>query len=84
MRNIISIDETSVDSHIQATTGWSKRGERITKITNHERIRYTLTCAILPNKILYTKIVQGSSNAILFTDLSKICVDNYHPMRNTI
>ena len=37
LRNIISVDETSVDSHIQNNTGWSKSGKRITTTTVHKK-----------------------------------------------
>ena len=46
MNNIISIDEVSIDSHIDNNKGWSKYGSKVTKIKNYPRIRYSLVSAI--------------------------------------
>jgi len=64
---IVSIDETSFDTHIRATYGWSKKGERIKKIINTPvRKRKTLTLAITKNGILGYNIINNSSNTINF------------------
>jgi transposase len=64
---IVSIDETSFDTHIRATYGWSKKGERIKKVINTPiRKRKTLTLAITKNGILGYNIINNSSNTINF------------------
>lgn len=48
--DIISIDETSVDTHIGNNYGWSKKGVKITNIKKEIRKRYTIICAISNQK----------------------------------
>ena len=79
---IVSIDETSFDTHIRATYGWSKKGERIKKIINTPvRKRKTLTLAITKNGILGYNIINNSSNTINFSCPRKwrfgICFTKY-------
>ena len=69
---IVSIDETSFDTHIRARYGWSKKGEPIKKIINTSaRNRKTLTLAITKNGILGYNIVNGSSNTNNFYNFLK-------------
>lgn len=64
---IVSIDETSFDTHIRTTYGWSKKGETIKKIINTPtRKRKTLTLAITKNGVLGYNIVNNSSNTNIF------------------
>lgn len=64
---IVSVDETSFDTHIRATYGWSKKGEAIKKIINTPiRKRKTLTLAITKNGVLGHSIVNNSSNTNIF------------------
>ena len=60
---IISIDESSFDTHMNPNYGWSKKGNKITKIFNTpRRIRKTLTLAVSKNKIIGYNIINGASN----------------------
>ena len=64
---IVSLDETSFDTHIRATYGWSKKGEPIKKIINTSvRHRKTLTLAITKSGVIGYNVVNGSSNTINF------------------
>ena len=71
IENIISIDETSIDSHICNTYGWSKRGTRIKNIISHKKIRYSLILAINCNKIIHKEIIKGSVNGEIFLKFIK-------------
>jgi transposase len=62
---IVSIDETSFDTHIRATYGWSKKGERIKKIINTP-VRKRKTLTITKNGILGYNIINNSSNTVNF------------------
>ena len=64
--NIISVDETSIDTYISSDYGWSVKGKIITNIKKKQRIRYTVISAITNNKIIYNKCMKGSANAIDF------------------
>lgn len=66
MSDIISIDETSIDTHIHNIYGWSMRGTKISKIIRKLKKRYTVICAISKAKIIHYKIIKGSANAQLF------------------
>ena len=66
--DIISIDESSIDTHISNNYGWSKTGRRIKRIKTNNRIRYTLICAISRNKIEHYKIIKNSSDSKIFTN----------------
>ena len=84
MDNIISIDESSIDTHIEHDKGWSKYGSKVTKIKNYSRIRYSLILAISNKKIIHYQIVKGSVNGEIFLrffiDLNKKLSneDKYH------
>lgn len=67
MKNIVSIDESSFDNQLAATYGWAERGIRINKKKHIKKImRYSLICAISYKKIIYSKLIIGSVNAISY------------------
>ena len=63
LNNIVSIDETSIDTHIHPNLGWSLRGTELKKTYIRSRIKYTVITAITNKRILNYKIIKGSSNA---------------------
>lgn len=69
--DIISIDETSVDTHIGNTYGWSKKGIKINKIKKNLCKRYTVICAISNNKVIHTKVISNSANGEIFLSFIK-------------
>lgn len=69
--DIISIDETSIDTHIHAYYGWSERGYRINAIKNKGRVRYSVISAISNNKIIHNKLILGSANGEDFKEFVK-------------
>ena len=71
MNEIVSLDETSIDTHINHKYGWGLKGKiiRIKQIAN--RKRYTVICAIDYNKVLHIKIILGSANGEIFIDFIK-------------
>jgi transposase len=84
-QNIISIDETSIDTHIRTTRGWSLKGKRISKHITEQRIRYTMICAISNKEIIKYKMIKGSANGEDFltfikelniTEYNRIFLDN--------
>lgn len=95
--NIVSLDESSFDTHICQQTGWSKKGTRINTILNPVRKRKTLTLAIKNNCVLAHTITNNSSNAVKFETFLKttllpkiknetILMDNvrFHHSKNVI
>jgi transposase len=71
MENIISIDESSMDTHISNNYGWSKKGIKIENILKHSKIRYSLILAINCKKIIHKKIIKGSANGEIFLKFIK-------------
>ena len=71
LSDIISIDETSIDTHISNNYGWSLRGKKISVIKKEKRVRYTVLCAIDMNKVIHIKIINGSANGTIFMDFMK-------------
>ena len=71
LKDIISIDETSIDTHISNNYGWSLKGKKITVIKKEKRVRYTVLCAIDMNKIIHCKIINNSANGTIFIDFIK-------------
>jgi transposase len=70
--NIVSIDESSFDTHIRPQYGWSKKGTPIKKIlTTSTRKRKTLTLAVTKKGVLGKNIINGASNAINFCKFLK-------------
>ena len=78
MKNIISIDETSIDTHLCNKYGWSKKGTKIENIIKETRIRYSLILAINCNKIIHKQIVKGSANGEIFLKFIKDLINKMH------
>jgi len=64
--NIISIDETSIDTHLSHNYGWSVKGKRIVKKIKATKYRYTLICGISNKKVINTRMVKNSANGESF------------------
>jgi transposase len=67
-KNIISIDESSFDTHINSHYGWSTKGNKIEIVKQKQRIRYSVICAISIKKIIGIKIIKGSVNSVIFRE----------------
>ena len=52
LKEIISIDETSVDTNMTPIYGWGKKGKKIIIKNAIPKKRYTLICAINKNKVI--------------------------------
>jgi len=77
--NIISIDETSVDTHINSLYGWSLKGIKIKSIKKAYRSRYTIICGVSNTKVIHYKIIIGSSNSQTFKDfINEIVMKGYN------
>lgn len=62
--NVVSIDESSFDTHMCPNYGWSKKGQPIKKIIKiPSKKRKTLTLAITKNQIIGYNLIDGSSKA---------------------
>lgn len=73
--NIISIDESSFDTHINAHYGWNIKGSSIEVQKVKQRKRFSIISAISIKKIIHTMIVKGSINAEIFTEFIKEVVN---------
>ena len=62
INKVISIDESSFDTHIHNNYGWSKKGEDIKIIKKNKRIRYSVISGVSNDKVILTKIIKGSIN----------------------
>ena len=62
INNIVSIDETSIDTHINPNYGWNLSGKKISIKNSTSRKRYTVICAINNKGIIFTKIINNSAN----------------------
>lgn len=71
MDKIISIDETSFDTHIDNNYGWGLRGKRLTVGKKVGRQRYTVICSIDMKNVVHIKIVEGSANGETFLEFMK-------------
>jgi len=71
INDIISIDETSVDTHINHNYGWCLKGKTIKVLNKYQKIRYTVICAIDKTNILHFKIVKGSADGETFVSFIK-------------
>ena len=69
--NIISIDESSFDTHINSHYGWCKKGVRLIAVKRKQRIRYSVISAISINKVICIKIIKGSVDGIAFINFIK-------------
>lgn len=64
---IVSIDESSFDTHMRPKYGWSTRGTIIKKSINiPTRKRKTLTLAVTNQKVIGYSLINGSSNREIF------------------
>lgn len=72
---IISIDETSFDTHIDSLYGWSLQGKRIIKTKKLCRLRYTIISAISNKKIIYNEIIRKSANSQHFLKFIKKVIE---------
>lgn len=76
--NIISIDETSIDTHIVPISIWGERGTRtVYKRFVNARKRFTVLLATNNKKIICYKIVKNSANSIIFIDFIKDILKKY-------
>lgn len=82
MDNIISIDETSIDSHISNNYGWNKRGKKIVNTITHPKCRYSLILAISNKKVIHRQIIKGSSNGEIFLKFIKDLIKKIHTENN--
>ena len=73
--NIISIDESSFDTHINSHYGWNIKGMRLVAIKRQQRIRYSVVSAISADKIINVNIVKGSINSVTFIEFIKSVVN---------
>ena len=71
LEGIISLDESSFDSHIQHNYGWSKYGTKKVIIKTNKRVRYTLLCATGYKNIINYKIVKNSADKMIFLKFIK-------------
>jgi transposase len=70
--DIISIDETSIDTLITNNYGWNIKGKRILKKNfNVKRIRWTLICGISNRKIVSKMLIKGSAKKENFNEFMK-------------
>ena len=61
-RNIISIDETSIELGMRMNKGWAEKGERCELKVTNKRKRYTLVLAINKTKVIGYKLVENGMN----------------------
>lgn len=71
IENIISIDESSFDTHINSYYGWNIKGESLIVKKVKPRIRYSIISAISIKKVIDVKIVKGSVNGTIFINFIK-------------
>ena len=69
--NIISLDETSTDTHLKYSLGWSKKGSKKQIPLTNKKIRYTMITSISNKKIIHNKIIKNSCNGDIFFDYIK-------------
>lgn len=66
LSDIISIDETSVDTRIIPVYGWSVKGKKLEMKIKAVKKRYTVICAINNTHVIHYEIILGSANAETF------------------
>jgi putative transposase len=69
--DVVSIDETSIDTHIGSNYGWSKKGVTLVKHLKHIKTRYSVVCAVSNRKIIHYTVVKGSINGEIFLNFIK-------------
>lgn len=75
INKVISIDESSFDTHIHNNYGWSAKGEDIKVIKKNKRIRYSVISGISNDRVILTKIIKGSINRFQFMDFMKEIIE---------
>ena len=65
-KNIISLDETSIELGLRQTKGWSKKGTKCVRSLTVKRQRYSLCLAINKTKIIGYELIKGSFNGESF------------------
>jgi putative transposase len=80
--DIISIDESSFDSHLGSNKGWSKKGDKKILIRTNKKIRYSVICSISNKKVFLTKLIKGSCNGKIFLNYIKELI-NKLPKKRT-
>lgn len=74
-RNIISIDETSIELGLRQTKGWTLKGHRCFRKSTIKRQRYSLLLAINKTKVIGFQLVKNSFNGESFkTFISDIII----------
>jgi transposase len=66
LTDIISIDESSFDTHINYDIAWAEKGKNVKIALKNQRKRYTVVAAISNNKIVNLHTIKGASNAETF------------------
>ena len=75
--DVVSIDESSFDSRMRSTHGYSAKGERIRhKQTVTSRNRHSLCCGVSVSGIEAYRIVEGSMNTFEFIQYLKDLLPN--------
>lgn len=64
--NYNNVDETSVELYSKPKMGYSKKGHKCIVNKINKRKRYSLITSMDRNKIIYTKIIDGSVNGEIF------------------
>lgn len=77
--NIISIDESSFDTHINSHYGWNKKGKELTVSKIKQRVRYSVISAISNKKIIYSQIIKGSVNGDTFLTFIQNVINKISP-----
>ena len=77
INNIVSIDESSFDTHIHANYGWSLKGTPIEVIKKKPRERFSVISGITNKKVIYTELVKGSVNKVGFTGFMSSLPDSH-------
>lgn len=75
--DIISIDETSINTHISSDYGWGLKGTKIIKVNKKSKVTYTIISAISNKKVICNKVIKGSSNAIQFKEFLQTVASNF-------
>jgi len=83
MDNIISIDESSIDSHIQNNRGWSKKGVKVKNIITHGRTRCSLILAVSNKKIIHQKIIKETVNGETFLEFTNELIKKINTKNNS-
>ena len=69
--NIVSIDESSFDTHIDNNYGWSIKGQPINVMKKLKRERFSVVSSVTNKKVIYTQLVKGSVRKEQFIEFMK-------------